>query len=72
MNIKEKAEKLAATAVINTVLQIIDKAPEKNVDKIFAAIKKFVKDEDQKKQIDNVCQYYNENPAVKEFIQGII
>ena len=44
MNIKEKAEKLAATAVINTVLQIIDKDPEKNVDKIFAAIKKFVKD----------------------------
>ena len=72
MNIKEKAEKLAATAVINTVLQIIDKDPEKNVDKIFAAIKKFVKDEDQKKQIDNVCQYYNENPAVKEFIQGIL
>jgi MoaA/NifB/PqqE/SkfB family radical SAM enzyme len=72
MNLKDNLEKSAKEAVINTVVSYLDKDPEKNVDKIFAAIKKLTKDEHSLEQIDFVHNYYKNNKPTYDFIQNIL
>ncbi|WP_392486191.1 radical SAM protein [Haloimpatiens sp. FM7315] len=72
MNIKETIEKGAKAKVIDTIVEYLEKDPEKNVDKIFSTIKKLTKDQHQLDQIDFVYNYYKENPATYEFIQNIL
>lgn len=72
MNIKDTLEKSAKQAVINTIVGYLDKDPEKNVDKIFEAIKKLTKDETALKQIDFVYNYYKDNKPTHDYIQDIL
>lgn len=72
MSIKDSLEKGAKQIIINTVLEIIDKNPEENVDKIFVALKKSVKDKEQLAQIEIVEAYYNTQPATKQLVQNIL
>ncbi|MGY0374310.1 radical SAM protein [Clostridium sp. JNZ J1-5] len=72
MGVKDSLEKSVKQKIVNTVLGIIDKDPEKNVDKIFEAIKKITKDEHQLEQIEFVHNYYKTQPATYELIQNIL
>lgn len=72
MNLKDSLEKGAKEAVINTIVGYLDKNPEKNVDKIFEAIKKLTKDEHSLEQIDFVHNYYKSNKPTYDFIQNIL
>lgn len=72
MNLINNIEKLAKNTIVNTVVEIIDKDPEKNVDKIFDTLKKFIKDEDSLKQIDAVYNQYKTNPATYQLVQNIL
>src|SRR3712207_4086341 len=72
MGIKDTLEKGTKEAIIKAGVELLEKNPEKNVDKIFAIIRKGVKDEFSKQRIDNVQKYYEEMPSIHEYIQDIL
>lgn len=72
MSIKDNLEKTAKQAVTNTIVGMLERNPEKNVDRIFDAVKKLTKDESQMKQIEVVQNYYNTQTATHELIQNIL
>ncbi|SHE80515.1 radical SAM protein [Clostridium fallax] len=72
MKFVESLEKSAKEATMRKIYDLIDKDPEKNVDRIFYLAKKLVTDEDSKKGVEDVERYYHEMPSVKEFIQGVL
>lgn len=72
MGIKDTLEKGTKEAIIKAGIELLEKNPEKNVDKIFAIIRKGVKDEFSKQRIDNVQKYYEEMPSIHEYIQDIL
>ncbi|WP_035294095.1 radical SAM protein [Clostridium sp. KNHs214] len=72
MNIKNTIEKSAKAKVIDTVAGYLEKNPEKNIEKIFSAIKKLTKDEHQIEQIEFVEDYYKNNPATNKYINNIL
>jgi MoaA/NifB/PqqE/SkfB family radical SAM enzyme len=65
-------EKGMKDSVLNALVTLLEKNPEKNVDKIFSLGKKLAKDEASQKQVDSIYSYYKENPATHEFIQNIL
>lgn len=69
---KNLLEKKAKETIIKAGFQIIEKNPEKNVDKLFELVHKGVKDEFTKQRIDSIQKYYNEMPSVQEFAQDIL
>ncbi len=72
MGIKETVEKGAKEATLAAAAELLERNPEKNVDKIFSLVKKLAKDEDSKRQIDDVYGYYKDMPSVHEYIQHIL
>lgn len=72
MNVKEAVEKGVKDVVVRAILEILDKNPEKNVNKLFSLAEKLTKDDDSLEQIRFVHKYYDENPATYEFIQNIL
>lgn len=67
-----KLEKNARTYLVNTMASYLEKEPEKNVTKIFTLLKNSIKEEGFKNQIETVEGYYNNNPAIKEFIHRFL
>ena len=72
MGIKDTITKGTKEAIIKAGVQILEKDPENNVDKIVSIIRKGVRDEFSKEGIDEVERYYNEMPVVHDFIQDIL
>lgn len=72
MNIVERMEKITKEALVKTGVQLLNKDPEKNVDKLFDIIKKAVKDPDNLSRIEVVEEYYHNNPATFEYVQNIL
>lgn len=72
MKVVESLEKSAKEAVVSKVVDLLDKDPEKNVDKIFPLVKKLTKDEASRAQIDFVYNYYKTNRPTYEYIQSIL
>lgn len=72
MNILESVEKSAKEVTLSAVADLLEKNPEKNVDKIFSLAKKLTRDEDSQKQVENVYDYYQNNEAIHEYIQNIL
>ncbi|MDS0526367.1 radical SAM protein [Clostridium sp. SHJSY1] len=72
MGIIEGIKKGSREAIVGQLGKILEKNPEKNVDKLFSVAKKLSKDEDSKMAIKNIEDYYNEIPTVKEEIQDIL
>lgn len=72
MNIKDNIEKTAKQTVMNTIVDMLERNPEKNVDKIFEAVKKLTKDEHQLKQIEDVHNFYRTQPSTYELVQNIL
>ncbi|MCR4943647.1 MAG: radical SAM protein [Clostridium sp.] len=72
MGLLEKIEKSKKSLIINQICKILEKDPEKNIDKIFATIRKLVKDEESISTINKIEEYYKDNPVVKEEIKNIL
>jgi MoaA/NifB/PqqE/SkfB family radical SAM enzyme len=72
MKIIDHIEKNLKEALVNSTVELLDKNPEKNIDKIFSLIKKTVKYPDEKARIDFVYNYYKENKVTQQFVQDIV
>lgn len=72
MKILDNMQKEVKGMAVQTAASLLTKDPEKNVDKIFAAVKKMTKDDDQLRQIAGVEKRYRDNPATQAYIQNIL
>lgn len=68
----ETMEKSTKEAIVKGAVDIFYKDPENNIDKIFDIIRKYVKDPDNLKRVNNVYQYYNEYPSVNRYIKNFL
>lgn len=62
----------ARNLVLNQVVKYLEKDPEKNAVKIFELLKKGVDDPESRDRVDKVVKYYNEMPAVREYINKVL
>lgn len=72
MSIKNTLEKSTKQAIVNKIIDYLDKNPGENVNKIFAAIRMLTKDKTALAQIEFVENYYNNDKSKHEFIQNIL
>lgn len=73
MKIIEKVEKGAKDTLVKAGIELLNKNPEKNIDKLFNLVKKTVyKDEDNLKRVITIQEYYNNNKYIHEYIQNIL
>lgn len=72
MEMKDNLEKAAKQAIVNKIVRYLDKNPEKNVDKIFSAIRLLTKDQSALEQIEHVYKYYKNDQSKHDFIQDIL
>lgn len=72
MDIMENFHKEAKEKIVERVCKILEKNPEKNINKLFLITKFLSKDKDSKKAIFNIEKYYNEVPSIKEEILNIL
>ncbi|MFD3158297.1 radical SAM protein [Haloimpatiens sp. FM7330] len=72
MSIKDSIEKGAKAKVIESIISLLEKNPEKNVDRIFSLVRKLTKDEHQIEQIDVVYDMYKNNPATHKLVMNIL
>lgn len=72
MNIKENLNKTSKEKLVQSALKLIEKNPEKNIDKLLALVEKGLKDEDAKNGIEKIKHLYHDYPSIQEYIQDII
>lgn len=72
MGFKDSMEKGAKELTISAITELLEKNPEKNVDRIFSLVKKLTKGHYEEQNIDNIYTYYNENEATRKFILDIL
>lgn len=72
MSVFNSLEKGFKESLVNTIVELIDKDPEKNVEKMFFIVDKMLKDPEAKAQVDFVHKFYNENKPTKEYVQNIL
>lgn len=72
MNVVEKIEKYSKDVFLKKTVEILEKNPEKNVDKIFELIKYTISNPYEIKQIDVVYDLYKNNEAIHNLIQNIL
>lgn len=65
-------EKNTKEIVTNSIFHLINKDPEKNVNKLFGIMKKAIKNDDTKNIITKIEKYYNENPSTREYVEDIL
>ena len=71
MNFIDNIQKNVREALINNAVDLLDKDPEKNIEKIFSLVKKNIKYPDEKARIDFVYNFYKENKITQEYAQSI-
>lgn len=72
MSIIESMEKGFKQKTISMITDMLDKSPEKNIEKIFSLVKKLAKDGETEKNVDSIYKYYMENQYTREFILDIL
>ncbi len=73
MKVKDKAEKRAKDALIKAGIELLNREPEKNMDKLFALVRKTIsKDEENLAIVNNIQYLYHNNPNIRCYIKGII
>lgn len=73
MSIKESMEKEVKNTLIKSAVELINKDPEKNVDKIIDIARKISKkDEENLERINTVYKYYNDIPSINEYINNLL
>ncbi|WP_234122390.1 radical SAM protein [Clostridium hydrogenum] len=71
-NIISYMEKGVKEALVKAVTSVLDKNPEKNVDKLFQILDHTIKDQESKESIETVYDLYKNNPAIHELAQNIL
>jgi len=71
MGLKDDFEKKTKETIIKAGVQLLEKNPEKNIDKLYSLIKKGMKGEFAEDKFDYVYEYYKNNEATNLFIQDI-
>ncbi|WP_368489504.1 radical SAM protein [Clostridium sp. BJN0013] len=73
MKTTEILEKTAKDALVKTGIELLNRNPEENIDRLFTLIKKAIKkDEDNLTKIQKVEELYKTNPTVHELVINII
>ena len=72
MNIIDTIGKESREVIISQVCRVLEKNPEKNVDKLFSIIKALSRDTESKDAIESIEKYYNEIPSIKEEVNHIL
>lgn len=73
MSIKESMEKGIRDTLISNAVELLNKNPEKNVEKVFHIARKIAgKDEENLQRINTVYKYYNDMPSINEYVNNIL
>ncbi|MDD6794244.1 MAG: radical SAM protein [Clostridiaceae bacterium] len=72
MNFGESLKKSSREMIVKRACKLLEKNPEKNVDKLFTIMKALSKDKDSKKAIEDIMKDYNEKPSVKEEVLDVL
>lgn len=72
MGFKDLMKKGTKDAIVKTGLSLLEKNPEKNVERLFTVIRKGIKDDLTRDGIEKIEQYYKEVPSVKEYVEDIL
>ncbi|WP_454052906.1 radical SAM protein [Clostridium sp. Marseille-Q7071] len=72
MEFKDNFERKAKETVCKTAIKLLDKNPEKNIDKLFGIVKKATRDEFSKKIVEDVYDMYSTSPQIQEFMVDIL
>ncbi|MFL0195593.1 radical SAM protein [Clostridium sp. WILCCON 0269] len=66
-------EKTAKDALVKAGLELLNRNPEENIDRLFALIKKTIRrDKENLTKIEAVQELYETNPSIHQLITGII
>lgn len=72
MGIIDNIEKKAKQTVLKTAFDLIDKNPEKNIDKFIDLIKKNMKDEEQLQKFEEFETIFMETDSMKLYVEDIL
>lgn len=73
MSIKESMEKGIRDTLISNAVELLNKDPEENVEKVFHIARKIAgKDEENLQRINTVYKYYNDMPSINEYVNNIL
>lgn len=72
MNFKDNFEKKTKERIISTVLELLDRNPESNVERIFSLLRKSIKDEYSLKIVEDVYVQYSNSPNIQEYVKNIL
>lgn len=72
MSLKDSLEKKTKENLISSIVSLLDKNPENNIDKIFSLVRKSVKDEYTSEIIEQVYFQYSQSPNIQEYIKNIL
>ena len=73
MSIKESMEKGIRDTLISNAVELLNKNPEKNVEKVFHIARKIAgKDEENLQRINTVYKYYNDMTSINEYVNNIL
>lgn len=72
MSIMDTIEKKTKQTVLKTAFDLIDKNPEKNIDKFIELIKKNMKDEEQLEKFEEFESIFMETESMKLYIEDIL
>ncbi len=73
MNVTERLKKAAKDTLVKTGIELLEKNPEKNIDKVFELVKKTVhKDKENLEKVKQIQDYYNNNKSTRDFITNML
>lgn len=72
MGFKDNLEKKAKEQLVSGVLELLDKNPEQNIEKIFSLIRKHIRDEYTAKVIEDVYYHYSNSKEIQDYVVNIL
>lgn len=73
MKVTERLKKAAKDTLVKTGVELLEKNPEKNIDKLFDLVKKTVyRDKESLEKVQQVQGYYNNDATTHDFIINMV
>lgn len=72
MSLGENFQKYSKEKIMGLIFEVLEKNPDKNIERLFSLVKFLSKDEDSKQGVEDVEKFYNEIPSVRNFINDIL
>ncbi|MDD4588765.1 MAG: radical SAM protein [Heliobacteriaceae bacterium] len=72
MGVRDAVEKGLKDTVANAAAEMLERGPEKNIDKMVSLLHKVVKDEDFINRLDFIYNEYRTNPANQKYIHDLL